>query len=131
MNVPSPLQSKTEMINTAKAIAANGQVIVQFANAISEQCTDKRSDSLQITVGQINCSHSPCRMKTDLQYCAEIIPTLSTQLRIIASVKASTPDDQSVSLHTLYMFVCGDSLPVDWPNTTCTPSLRQIGRAHV
>ena len=54
MNVLSPLQSKTEMINTAKAIAANGQVIVQFANAISEQCTDKRSDSLQITVGQIN-----------------------------------------------------------------------------
>lgn len=30
------------MINTAKAIAANGQIIVQCANAISEQCTDKR-----------------------------------------------------------------------------------------
>jgi hypothetical protein len=73
------LQSKTEMIHTAKAIAANGQVIVQFANIISDQCTDKR-------------------MKANLQYCAEMIPTLSTQLRIIASVKASTPDDASVSL---------------------------------
>ena len=30
------------MINTAKAIAANGQVIVQFANLISDQCLDKR-----------------------------------------------------------------------------------------
>ena len=30
------------MIHTAKAIAANGQMIVRFANHISEQCTDKR-----------------------------------------------------------------------------------------
>jgi hypothetical protein len=73
------LQSKTEMIHTAKAIAANGQVIVQFANIISDQCTDKR-------------------MKANLQYCAEMIPTLSTQLRIIASVKASTPDDASADV---------------------------------
>ena len=39
----------------------------------------------------------PGRIKANLQYCAEMIPTLSTQLRIIASVKASTPDDISVS----------------------------------
>ena len=38
-----------------------------------------------------------CRLKANLQYCAEVIPTLSTQLRIIASVKASTPNDTSVS----------------------------------
>lgn len=72
------LQSKTEMINTAKAIAANGQTIVRFANLLSKQCTDER-------------------IKGNLQYCSEMIPTLSTQLRIIASVKASTPDDTSVS----------------------------------
>lgn len=103
--MPSPLQSKTEMINTAKAIAANGQVIVQFANAISEQCTDKRSDCGLQYIGQMNQLLLFClsRMKTDLQYCAEIIPTLSTQLRIIASVKASTPDDQSVSLLTSHV----------------------------
>lgn len=35
-------QSKSEMIHTAKAIAANGQAIVHFANHIGEQCTDKR-----------------------------------------------------------------------------------------
>ena len=37
-----PFQSKSEMIHTAKAIAANGQAIVHFANHIGEQCTDKR-----------------------------------------------------------------------------------------
>ena len=42
------------MINTAKAIAANGQVMVQFANIISDQCIDKRSDT-----------HTPI-MKTDM-----------------------------------------------------------------
>ena len=38
----SLLQSKPEMINTAKAIAANGNVIVRFAQLIAERCTDKR-----------------------------------------------------------------------------------------
>lgn len=74
------LQNKDDMIHTAKAIAANGQAIVRFANVISELCTDKKT-------------------KASLQSCAELIPTLSTQLRIIASVKASTPDDASVSKH--------------------------------
>ena len=72
------LQDKDDMIFTAKAIAANGQAIVRFASIISELCTDKKT-------------------KASLQSCAEMIPTLSTQLRIIASVKASTLDDTSVS----------------------------------
>ena len=72
------LRNKEDMILTAKAIAANGQAIVKFASIISELCTDKKT-------------------KASLQSCAEMIPTLSTQLRIIASVKASTPDDTSVS----------------------------------
>lgn len=42
-------------------------------------------------------SFSTIRMKSNLQYCAEMIPTLSTQLSIIASVKAATPNDTSVS----------------------------------
>ena len=42
------------------------------------------------------------RMKANLQYCAEVIPTLSTQLRIIASVKAATPHDISVSANTIH-----------------------------
>jgi hypothetical protein len=73
------LQSKTEMIHTAKAIAANGRVVVQFANLICDQCTDERT-------------------KANLQYCAEMIPTFSTQLRILASVKASTPADSSADV---------------------------------
>ena len=77
-------QTKTEMIHTAKAIAANGQTIVRFANLLSDQCMDRR-------------------IKADLLHCSEMIPTLSTQLRIIASVKASTPDDTSVS----YIHNCG------------------------
>ena len=40
---------------------------------------------------------SICRNKDNLQACAVKIPTLTTQLRILTSVKASTPDDLSVS----------------------------------
>ena len=36
------LQSKTEMINTAKAIADNGKVILKFAQIIAEQCIEER-----------------------------------------------------------------------------------------
>lgn len=86
------------MINTAKAIAANGQIIVHFANVISDQCTDKKSALCEtILVSMIYVQITYVRMKANLECCAEMIPTLSTQLRIIASVKASTPDDVSVS----------------------------------
>ena len=32
----------------------------------------------------------------NLFHYAEIVPTISTQLKIIASVKAATPDDETV-----------------------------------
>ena len=32
----------------------------------------------------------------NLMHYAELVPTLSTQLKIIASVKAATPDDETV-----------------------------------
>ena len=88
------------MIHTAKAIAANGRVVVQFANLICDQCTDERSAcSPTQTVAMTNSSlfRIVHRTKANLQYCAEMIPTFSTQLRILASVKASTPADSSVS----------------------------------
>lgn len=72
------LKDKTEMILTAKAVAANGQTVHRIANVISKQCEDMRS-------------------RNNLLCCAEMIPTLSTQLTILASVKTSTPDDTSVS----------------------------------
>ena len=72
------LQNKMDMIFTAKAVALNGQTIHKIANLISKQCVDERS-------------------KNNLLCCAEMIPTLSTQLTILASVKTATPDDISVS----------------------------------
>lgn len=72
------LKNKADMILTAKAVAANGQTIHKIATMISRQCQDVRS-------------------KNNLLCCAEMIPTLSTQLTILASVKTSTPDDISVS----------------------------------
>ncbi|XP_031549305.1 catenin alpha-1-like [Actinia tenebrosa] len=70
------LQDKMEMINTAKAIAANAKTILKFAQIIADACVDER-----------------CR--EDLLYYAECLPTMSTQLKIISSVKAATPSDPS------------------------------------
>lgn len=70
------LQNKMEMINMAKAIASNAMVILKFAHVIAEQSVDERS-------------------KSDLLYYAEYLPTISTQLKIISSVKAATPSDIS------------------------------------
>lgn len=71
------LHGKVDMINTAKAVAANGQTIAKIAHLISKRCKDPRT-------------------RNNLQCCAEMIPTLSTQLAMLASVKIATPDDLSV-----------------------------------
>ncbi|XP_038071064.1 uncharacterized protein LOC119739970 [Patiria miniata] len=71
--------AKEEMINTAKAIAANGKVIYRFAEILAEYCLDRR-------VGG------------DLLFCAENIPSLCTQLSIIASVKTATPNDDTTDI---------------------------------
>ena len=42
-----------------------------------------------------------CRMKYNLEQCVELIPTLATQLTIISSVKAATPNDISVRTPTV------------------------------
>jgi hypothetical protein len=68
------IKSMPEMIKTARDICKSAQELVNYANMISEQCTDKR-------------------MKSNLQHRAEILPTLSNQLNIIASVKEANPDD--------------------------------------
>lgn len=44
------------------------------------------------------------RSKSDLLYYAEYLPTISTQLKIISSVKAATPSDISVSLNDWFYF---------------------------
>ena len=80
------LQSKADMISTAKAVAANGQIIAKIVEVISNQCLDTRS-------------------KNNLLWCAEKIPTLSKQLTMIASVKTSTPDHISVSPDTILILI--------------------------
>ena len=54
-------QSKGELINTAKAIAANGKAIHRFAVIISKNCVD-------------------ARFSQDLMAEADQIPVLSTQV---------------------------------------------------
>ena len=65
------LQGKADMINTAKAVAANGNSIFKLAQSICRQCRDQKT-------------------RNNLQCCAEAIPTLSTQLTMLASVRSST-----------------------------------------
>ncbi|XP_019646308.1 PREDICTED: catenin alpha-1-like [Branchiostoma belcheri] len=69
------IRTKEEFINTAKAIAANGTVIHKFAKIIAKYCVDRR------------CSE-------DLVFYANHVPSMGTQLSIIASVKAATPHDK-------------------------------------
>ena len=42
------------------------------------------------------------RSAEEISHCAESIPTLGTQLSIIASVKSATPEDRSVSCFPEY-----------------------------
>eukprot|EP00794_Sanderia_malayensis_P005175 gene5175-5827_t len=70
------LRSKVDFINTAKAIAANAKMIAKFAIIIADHCLDETCQA-------------------NLMHYAELVPTISTQLKIIASVKAATPDDET------------------------------------
>jgi len=67
------LQGKMDMIHTAKAVAVNGNNIFKLAQSICKQCRDHKT-------------------RTNLQCCAEAIPTLSTQLTMLASVRSSTAE---------------------------------------
>ncbi|XP_065919621.1 vinculin-like [Dysidea avara] len=74
------IETKEQMIDAAKEIASSARVIVDYAKKIAQQCTDSR-------------------MKYTLEQSAELIPTLGTQLTIIATVKASSaPSDISADV---------------------------------
>eukprot|EP00048_Salpingoeca_helianthica_P020212 m.5458 g.5458 ORF g.5458 m.5458 type:complete len:866 (-) comp4536_c0_seq1:83-2680(-) len=66
--------NKSQMIASARAIADQGRDIVNVARQIAEACTDKR-------------------LKADLLYLCERVPSISTQLKIISSVKAAATGD--------------------------------------
>jgi vinculin len=62
---------KSDMIATAKAIAERAKDIQKYAKAVAESCSDKR-------------------LKSDLLFLCDRLPTIATQLKIIASVKAAS-----------------------------------------
>ncbi|KJE94488.1 vinculin [Capsaspora owczarzaki ATCC 30864] len=66
--------NKKDMIDMAKSMASEVAEIVKLAKAAAEQCSDRR-------------------LKANLLQLCDKIPTISTQLRIIASVKAANPSD--------------------------------------
>ena len=66
--------NKKDMIDMAKSMASEVSEIVRLAKGAAEQCSDRR-------------------MKANLLQLCDKIPTIATQLRIIASVKAANPDD--------------------------------------
>ncbi|XP_070565655.1 vinculin-like isoform X38 [Ptychodera flava] len=62
--------SKKELIDCAKAIALASEEVTRLAREVANQCTDKR-------------------MRTNLLQVCERIPTISTQLKILSTVKAT------------------------------------------
>ncbi|XP_077978239.1 vinculin-like isoform X6 [Glandiceps talaboti] len=62
--------SKKELIDCAKAIAVASGEVTRLAREVANQCTDKR-------------------MRTNLLQVCERIPTISTQLKILSTVKAT------------------------------------------
>eukprot|EP00800_Vazella_pourtalesii_P014643 TRINITY_DN3760_c0_g1_i6.p1 TRINITY_DN3760_c0_g1~~TRINITY_DN3760_c0_g1_i6.p1 ORF type:complete len:830 (-),score=193.67 TRINITY_DN3760_c0_g1_i6:136-2625(-) len=65
------LQSKTELINTSRQLAKQAHLVVTLAEKVAKHCTDKR-------------------MKRNLEDVLSKIPTISTQLKIVAAVKAAS-----------------------------------------
>lgn len=66
--------SKKDLIDTAKSMASEVSEIVKMAKAAAESCSDRR-------------------LKANLLQLVDKIPTIATQLKIIASVKAANPED--------------------------------------
>jgi hypothetical protein len=73
------LKSQDDMIESARSVANDGQKIAKFVAMIAKHCTDTN-------------------MQGNLEHYAEVIPTTSKQLSIIAKVKAATPSDKSAEL---------------------------------
>nr|WEL12746.1 vinculin [Halisarca dujardinii] len=72
------LHSKKDLIMTARQIAKESEEIVKMARLVAESCTDKR-------------------LKRSILQVVDKIPTISTQLKIIATVKATRSGDDPES----------------------------------
>ncbi|XP_064506991.1 uncharacterized protein LOC135412293 isoform X1 [Pseudopipra pipra] len=73
-----PIASKEQFVACARQIASDGQVVVRFGHILAKQCPDQR------------CS-------TELLRASEHTHTLSSQLGIVARVKAVTGESKSSS----------------------------------
>ncbi|CAC5403448.1 unnamed protein product [Mytilus coruscus] len=67
-----------ELVKTAKSVAENGRKMMKFAEILSQHCVDKR-------------------FARDLIFYANQIPTVSTQLSIIANVHQGSSGDGDVT----------------------------------
>lgn len=67
---------KSELISCAKEIAKASAEVTKLAKEVANKCTDKR-------------------IRTDMMKTLERIPTISTQLRILSTVKAASLGDNS------------------------------------
>ena len=97
-----------EMIGIAKEIAQNAKQVVDLALMLAEQSIDKR-------------------MRSNLNYYAEMIPTFSNQLRILADVKASMPNDRSADtmlLKNADNLITAVSKTIRAAEATCVKGLR-------
>lgn len=65
------VHSKKELINTAKLIAKESEAVARMARKVADACTDKR-------------------MKRSVLQVVDKLPTISTQLKILATVKATS-----------------------------------------
>eukprot|EP00794_Sanderia_malayensis_P016841 gene16841-18540_t len=86
--------SKKELIDTAKLIAIGSGNVVKLAKEVAEQCPDKR-------------------LRQVLNQTVERIPTISTQLKILATVKATMfgSKDAQADLEATEMLVgCAENL---------------------
>lgn len=96
--------NKGEMIKTAKLISKDAEGAAREAMKVCAQCTDKR-------------------LQHQLRVLAEKIPTQATQLKIIASVKAANPGDDSTDQQ---MVVCAKALM-----DTMTEMMRAVATASI
>eukprot|EP01147_Barroeca_monosierra_P008162 gene8162-796_t len=80
----------TQTTSSTPLCTSNTGELIRAAKDIAEQATDFRSHALQVAS---NCSDK--RLKADLLYFCDRLPTISTQLKIIASVKAASSSHSS------------------------------------
>ena len=76
--------SKKELIQTAKLIAKESEEVVKMARKVADACTDKR-------------------MKRAVLQVVDKLPTISTQLKIIAAVKATRQGGDG----KIYLYIWG------------------------